>query len=53
MKDLAVKHYDGDFFVSNLVYTVMVIPCIAAAYGIGQAMKREKAAKEMRIRQCN
>jgi hypothetical protein len=28
----------------------MVIPCIAAAWGIGQAMTREKAAKEARIR---
>jgi hypothetical protein len=49
MKDLAIKHYDGDFFVPNLVYTVMVIPCIAAAWGIGRAMKREEAAKEARM----
>jgi hypothetical protein len=33
MKDLAVKHLDGDFFVPNLVYTIMVLPCIAAAWG--------------------
>jgi hypothetical protein len=48
MKDLAVKHLDGDFFVPNLVYTIMVLPCIAAAWGIGLAMKREKAAKDVR-----
>jgi hypothetical protein len=49
MKDLAVKHLDGDFFIPNLVYTTLVIPCIAATWGIGQAMKREKAAKEAKL----
>jgi hypothetical protein len=50
MKDLAVKHLDGDFFVPNLVYTILLLPCIAAAWGIGQAIEREKAAKEVEIR---
>jgi hypothetical protein len=50
MKDLAVKHLDGDFFVPNLVYTILLLPCIAAAWGIGQAIKREKTAKEAKIR---
>ena len=50
MKDLAVKHMDGDFFIPNLVYTILLIPCIAAAWGIGRAIKREKAAKEAKIR---
>jgi hypothetical protein len=49
MKDLAVEHLDGDFFAPNLVYTILVLPCIAAAWGIGQTMKREKAAKDARI----
>ncbi len=48
MKDLAVKQMDGDFFVPNLVYTILLLPCIAAAWGIGRAIKQEKAAKEAR-----
>jgi hypothetical protein len=50
MKDLAVKHLDGDFFIPNLIYTILVVPCIVAAWGIGQAIKREDAAKEVKIR---
>jgi hypothetical protein len=50
MKDLAVKHLDGDFFIPNLVYTIMFIPWVALSFGIGQAMKREKAAKEAKTR---
>jgi uncharacterized membrane-anchored protein YitT (DUF2179 family) len=50
MKDLAVKQMDGDFFVPNLIYTILLLPCIAAAWGIGQAIEREKAAKEAKIR---
>jgi hypothetical protein len=50
LKDLAVKDLDGDFFVPNLVYTILLFPCIAAAWCIGQAIQREKAAKEVKIR---
>jgi hypothetical protein len=49
MKDLAVKHLDGDFFVPNLVYMVLVLPCIPAAWGIGRTAKRENAAKQLAI----
>jgi hypothetical protein len=48
MKDLP-SNTSTATFLPTVVYTVMVIPCIAVAWGIGQAMKREKATKEERI----
>lgn len=51
MKDLAVKHLDGNFFVPNLVYMALVLPCILAAWGIGRTVKREHAAKQLSIRE--
>lgn len=50
MKDLAIQHMDGDFFIPNLIYTILIIPGIAVAWGIGRAIEREKAAKEAKIR---
>jgi hypothetical protein len=32
LANLAVETYDGNFFVPNLVYTILVVPCIAAAW---------------------
>jgi hypothetical protein len=33
--NLAVQTYDGDFFIPNLIYTILVVPCMVAAwYGI-------------------
>jgi hypothetical protein len=35
--NLAVETYDGDFFVPNLLYTILVVPCtVAAWYGINK-----------------
>lgn len=37
----------GDFFVSDLVYTLLLIPCvILASWGIGRCIKEEDAARE-------
>jgi hypothetical protein len=32
LANLAVETFDGNFFVPNLIYTILVIPCIAAAW---------------------
>jgi hypothetical protein len=37
-----IQTADGNFFVANLLYTLLVIPCIIAAYCIGQSIQREK-----------
>lgn len=42
----AVNGLDGNFFYPNLIYTLVVIPCIYAAWVLGQGIKREDAAKE-------
>lgn len=46
MANWAVNDLDGNFFYPNLIYTILVIPCIYAAWVIGRGIKREDAAKE-------
>jgi hypothetical protein len=44
-----------DFFIPNLMYTILLLPCFAAALGLGHFMKMERAAlqgkKEDALRQ--
>ena len=46
LSNVAVKYLDGNFFVPNLVYTILAVPCAAAAYLIGQTIKKEAPVKE-------
>jgi hypothetical protein len=41
-----IKSADGDFYVANLMYTLLIIPCVVAAYCIGQTIRREHLCKE-------
>jgi hypothetical protein len=43
---LAVEQLDGNFFVPNLVMTILVLPCIVAAWGLGRAIRRENKGKQ-------
>ena len=43
LANLAVKRFEGDFFVPNLVYTVLVLPCIILAWDIGRFIKTQTA----------
>ena len=37
----------GDFFIPNLLYTLLLIPCVVAVVGLGRVMHRETEAKEL------
>jgi hypothetical protein len=44
-----VERRDGDFFLANLLYTLLVVPCVLAAFGIGRSIQREERAKKKSI----
>lgn len=44
MAALAVNQYDGNFFIPNLMYTILVVPCVAAAWGLGYHIEKEERA---------
>lgn len=39
---LAIETFGGDFFVPNLIYLCLVLPCIAATVYIGRVVETEK-----------
>ena len=39
----AIHTYEGDFFIPNVVYVLIVIPSVLAVLGIGHFMKKEEA----------
>ena len=41
----AVNGLDGNFFYPNLIYTLLVLPCVYLAWALGQGMKREDKAR--------
>jgi hypothetical protein len=43
---LAVQKLNGNFFVPNLVFTILILPCIAAAWGLGRCIQRENTTKQ-------
>jgi MFS family permease len=46
----AVNSLGGNFFYPNLMYTLVVLPCIYLAWSLGQGMKREDKAKNRLVR---
>jgi MFS family permease len=44
MAALAVKKYEGNFFIPNLVYTILIVPCVAVAWGLGRYIQKEDRA---------
>jgi hypothetical protein len=42
-----IQYADGNFFVANLLYTLLIIPCILAAYGVGRTIREEEQSKIM------
>jgi hypothetical protein len=44
---IAVETFDGDFFIPNVIYTGLLIPCALAAWGIGRGIRREERAKKL------
>ena len=39
----ALKQQSGDFFIPNLLYTLLIIPCVVAAWLIEREIRKEKA----------
>jgi hypothetical protein len=44
---IAIQTFDGDFFIPNVIYTGLLIPCALAAWGIGRGIRREERAKKL------
>jgi len=53
LSKVAVERLDGNFFITNLVYTFLVLPCVLAAWGIGRVIRRERRAKDLASRQMD
>jgi MFS family permease len=43
---IAIETFDGDFFIPNLIYNSLLIPCALATRGIGRGIRREELAKK-------
>jgi hypothetical protein len=46
LANLAVQRLDGNFFIPNLIFTLLIFPCIVAAWGLGRCIRKESTAKE-------
>lgn len=44
-----VENAGGDFFVPNLLYTLLILPCLACAFGIGRSIERESKSRAARV----
>lgn len=44
---VAVERFNGNFLVPNIVFTVLVLPCVLATWGLGREIRRELHAKEI------
>ena len=42
----ALEQRNGDFFIPNLIYTFMIIPCVVAAWVINREITKEKRSCE-------
>jgi hypothetical protein len=42
----ALEQKNGDFFIPNLIYTFMIIPCVVAAWVINREITKEKRSCE-------
>lgn len=46
LANLAVERFDGDFFVPNMVHTILVVPCVVVAWRLGQYLDKVKSTRE-------
>ena len=44
---IAIETFDGDFFIPNVIYTCLLIPCVLATWGISRGIRREEHAKKL------
>jgi hypothetical protein len=44
---IAIETFDGDFFIPNVIYTGLLIPCVLAAWGISRGIRQEERAKKL------
>jgi hypothetical protein len=48
LSNFAIEQRNGDFFIPNLIYTTLIIPCIIAAWFLGHDIEQERDAKHDR-----
>jgi len=46
LTNYTVEQQGGDFFIASLIYTLLVLPCIALACALARAIEQEKVSKE-------
>ena len=44
---------DGNFYVANLMYTLLILPCVMAAYCIGRTIRREQQTMDESDETCD
>lgn len=44
----AIETKNGDFFIPNLMYTVLILPCVYAAWGLASGIEKESRIKRQR-----
>ena len=48
LSNFAIEARNGDFFIPNLIYTILTLPCFVVSWFIGIAVKRENVVKMSR-----
>ena len=48
LSKLAIETKGGDFFIPNLIYTLLIAPCIITSWQLADAIYKEKNIKERR-----
>ncbi|GAX09316.1 hypothetical protein FisN_32Hh012 [Fistulifera solaris] len=50
MARLAIQRHDGDFFITNMIYTALIAPCVVAAWGMRRADRLEQRWKQPKVK---
>ncbi len=50
MARFAIQKHDGDFFITNMIYTALIAPCVVAAWGMGRADRMEQRWKQPKVK---
>jgi MFS family permease len=48
LSQVAVKSFDGNFFIPNLIVTFLMVPCAFAIFQLNRLMKKEKQIRNRR-----
>jgi hypothetical protein len=47
LSKFALEQQNGDFFIPNLMYAILIAPCVVAAWWLGKAIEKEDRIRRM------